>query len=87
MSVTLNRYYTIHLGHQKCFYFNRKHDYLKTFYSENNLSSNADVIHIFLQYLGKVWKLIFMSQRPIGVPDISAVPSDPQQFVLVICRS
>lgn len=43
-----------------------KHDYLK----------HVEVIHVFLQYLGKVWKFIFMSQRPITARVISAVPPD-----------
>jgi len=67
-SVTLKRYYATQPGHQKCSYFDRKRNYLK----------NVDIIHIFLQYLGKVWIFIFMNQRPIRARGISAVPSDPR---------
>ena len=77
-SLTLKRYNAMYPGHQKCSYLNRKHNYLKKFYRENNQFSNAGIIHIFLQYLSKVWKLIFMSQRPIRAQFISAVYSDGQ---------
>jgi len=46
-SLTLKRYYAIYSGHQKCSYFDTKQYYLKHFYSENNLSSNAEVINSF----------------------------------------
>jgi hypothetical protein len=77
-SVILKRYYATYPGHQNFSYIDRKQDYLKIFYGENNLFSNVDVIPIFLQYLGKVWKSIVMSQRPIRARVLSAVSSDPR---------
>jgi hypothetical protein len=38
---------------------------LKKVCSESNLSSNTDLIRIFLQYLDKVWKLIFIIEHTI----------------------